>query len=237
MAKRYTDSEKWDDPFFTELPNEYKLLWIYILDKCDHAGIYKVNPANVEFSLKSKFNWEEVIKVLDGRIVVLSKEKWFVPKFIDFQYGELDINNRVHNAVYKILDKEGVFKGRQRPVNDPIYKDKDKDKDKYLDFVLLTKEEHNKLITEFGQAETAEMIKCLNNYGYQKPKKFKEYGSHYHTLLVWARKDNPRSGNLTKTQKNNLSGLKKTMERINNDKSKFSTGISCIDSGIPGSAI
>ena len=115
---------------------------------------------------------------------------------------------------------------------------KDVIKDKYLDFVLLTKEEFNKLMDRFGKEETTERIARLNEYGHQKPKKFKEYGSHYHTILAWARKDKPEAGsNLTKAQKSNLNGLKKTMERITNDKSKLSTGLPCLDSGVPGSAI
>jgi len=130
MSKRYTDNDKWDDPFFTELPNDYKLLWLYILDKCDHAGIYKVNPKNAEFALNTRFNWDEVVEILDGRIEVLSKDKWFIPKFIKFQYGELDPNNRVHRSVLQMLEKEGSFKGRLRVVQDPKDKDKDKDKDK-----------------------------------------------------------------------------------------------------------
>ena len=61
MAKRFTDSTKWDDPFFADLSNDYKLLWIYILDKCDHAGIYKVNKKMAEFCLNTKFDWKEVL--------------------------------------------------------------------------------------------------------------------------------------------------------------------------------
>ena len=134
MAKRYTDNDKWDDPWFCSLSNDYKLLWIYVLDKCDHAGIYKVNPKNTEFALNCKFNWEEVVRVLDGRIEVLSSDKWFIPKFIHFQYGELDSNNRVHRSVLAMLEKEGSFKGRLRVVQDPKDKDIYKDKDKVNSF-------------------------------------------------------------------------------------------------------
>jgi hypothetical protein len=55
MAKRFSDSEKWEDPFFTNLTNEYKLAWIYLLDKCDHAGFYKVNLKIMNFCLNYVF--------------------------------------------------------------------------------------------------------------------------------------------------------------------------------------
>jgi hypothetical protein len=28
MAKRFTDSAKWDDPWFAELPSKYKLFYL-----------------------------------------------------------------------------------------------------------------------------------------------------------------------------------------------------------------
>jgi hypothetical protein len=31
MAKRFTDSEKWKDPFFEELTKDLKLAWLYLL--------------------------------------------------------------------------------------------------------------------------------------------------------------------------------------------------------------
>ena len=111
--------------------------------------------------------------------------------------------------------------------------DKDKVKDKYLDFVLLTKDQHQDLINRFGPEGAEERIKVLNEYGHTKPKKFKEYGSHYHTILAWARNDKPED-NLTKAQRSNLQGLKRTMEEIKNDKRSVPEGVCGPDSSVPG---
>ena len=43
MAKRFTDTEKWKDEWYTELSSDYKIIWQYLLDTCDNAGIYKRN--------------------------------------------------------------------------------------------------------------------------------------------------------------------------------------------------
>ena len=59
-------------------------------------------------------------------------------------------------------------------------------KEKFLDFVLLKKEEHEKLIEKFGEKETTQMIERLNNYIGSSGRRYK---SHYHTILQWAEKD------------------------------------------------
>lgn len=87
MAKRQTDSNKWDDPWFFELSHQWKLVWIYILDRCDHAGVYEPNLRKLNFDLDTSLNEDEIIEVFSDRLQVLDK-KWFIPKFILFQYGK-----------------------------------------------------------------------------------------------------------------------------------------------------
>lgn len=90
MAKRFTDSEKWRDPWFTELAPEMKLLWLYLLDNCDHAGIWKVNRKLAEFEMGVHPPWGEgpqsVPPPLAGRVFQRG-DYWFIPKFLLFQYG------------------------------------------------------------------------------------------------------------------------------------------------------
>lgn len=61
-------------------------------------------------------------------------------------------------------------------------------KDKFLEFVLLTKEEYSKLCERIGEETTNEWITRLNNYIGSKGKK---YNSHYHTILTWIRNEQP----------------------------------------------
>jgi hypothetical protein len=68
-------------------------------------------------------------------------------------------------------------------------KDKEKDKKIYMDFVLLTNKEHSNLLEKFGEDDLKEKITALNDYIGSKGAKYK---SHYHTILVWARKDGPK---------------------------------------------
>jgi hypothetical protein len=108
MAKRLTDSRKWDDDWFLSLPPEFKLLWLYILDKCDHAGIFKVTKNLAEFCLTYKFDWKVVKETFKDRIVVMEEGLWFVPKFITFQYGKLNPISRIHAGIIATLQSKGI---------------------------------------------------------------------------------------------------------------------------------
>jgi len=60
-------------------------------------------------------------------------------------------------------------------------------KDKYRDFVFLTKDEHKKLLTRYGDKNTRRLIANLNRYIGSKGDKYK---SHYYTILNFAKRDN-----------------------------------------------
>ena len=220
MAKRLTDSRKWDDPFWIDLDNNYKVLWIYLLDKCDHAGIYKHSTKLLKFNVPN-IDWKDALKLFGKRIQHLKEDKYFIPKFIDFQYGELIPNsNKLHTSVISLLEKEGAYKGLTRglqaPKNKSKNKDKDKDKDKdnkekYLDFVFLDKEEYKKLVTKIGLKQTELYIEKLNNYIGSKGKK---YASHYFTILNWS----------VKETENNKKGDKNGYDKISNAVGTAKTG-------------
>jgi hypothetical protein len=136
-AKRFTDSKKWDDPWFTELPNKYKLMWFYMLDKCDHAGFFKVNKKMMEFCIGSEIDINEALSLFNGRITVVNSEKWFLPKFITFQYGLLKTDSKVHTSVLESLEREGVaieWRNSELTTKDKA-KDKDKEKEKDKDII------------------------------------------------------------------------------------------------------
>ena len=118
MAKRLTDTEKWNDPWFCGLTPKDKLFWVYICDNCDHAGIWKVNWPLVKFHLgEYEFNKE----VFNGRIDVLDNEIWFLRKFVFFQQKvnnleELNPNNKCHLSIINILSHKGLTSPKQAPI-------------------------------------------------------------------------------------------------------------------------
>lgn len=133
MANRFTDSRKWDDDWFIELIPDHKLLWLYILDKCNHAGIYKHSKRLEECCLGCSPDWESALKAFNGKVKRLRDGKYFIPKFVEFQYGTLNTENRCHKSVLDILEKEGAYKGlkstlegcKEQEQDKELVKDKD----------------------------------------------------------------------------------------------------------------
>jgi len=137
MAKRLSDTNKYKKKFIRSLPGAYKLLWDYICLDCDHAGIWEVDfeVAQLRIGSDMLINEKKAIELFnaeENKIIVLNGgSKWFIRPFIDFQYGRLDPNNRVHSSVLRLLAREGI-KGLVSPLDEAkdMAKDKDKDKDK-----------------------------------------------------------------------------------------------------------
>lgn len=166
MSKRYTDAEKWCKNWFTNLDNNTKLLWIFICDHCDHAGLLDVNYKLFTFLLGFPIN-KETINILGDKIIWLEEDKLFIPGFVDFQYGKLDENNRVHKSVLNKLDPYKTlirpFKGYKDKDKDK-YKDKEKEKSKFdFDFIW------NKYPVKDGKKEALKHFNAsvLSNDDYQ----------------------------------------------------------------------
>jgi hypothetical protein len=131
MAKRFTDTEKWKKPFIRTMKAPYKLLWLYILDECDHAGIWQVDPEVAQLKIGEKIKLSEALNSLSSKIIVFAGgEKWFIPDFIDFQYGKLNPENRAHNSVIQILMKYNLLDGDYKPLTSPLQGAMDMDMDK-----------------------------------------------------------------------------------------------------------
>ena len=147
MSKRFTDSEKWKKRFIRNLSPRLKLFWLYLLDDCDHAGIWHVDPEVAAIRLGVEVDMDVAIEAFGDRITVFDDgNKWFIPDFIEFQYGKLSETNRMHKSVISILTQQGV----SMPLGCPLEGAKDKDKDKGKD-KNKEKEEGDDLQDQFGE--------------------------------------------------------------------------------------
>ena len=86
-----TDTDKWKKRFLRELKPQHKLLWFYILDDCNHAGIWEVDIEVASIRVGEELIYDMLPQAFLDKIVIFDNgDKWFIPEFIEFQYGELN---------------------------------------------------------------------------------------------------------------------------------------------------
>lgn len=161
-TKRLTDAEKWKDPFFENLSKDYKLVWIYLLDDCDNAGIWRKSIKRLNFHCDTNFTEEEILKVFQKRLQPVTDDVWFIKKFMEFQYGNewLKSNNKAVVSAKSKLKQLGVLIQDiennytlsipyEYPIDTTKDKDKDKVKGKYIDKETDKEKEYEEEMSEY----------------------------------------------------------------------------------------
>ena len=112
MAKRFTETTKWNEDWYLDLSIQHKLFWIYICDNCDYAGVYKPNKKLFQFCVGydiKEIDFLQKINIGKKRIEVLKNGRWYLKGFIEFQYGKkLNPNSNVHKNIIKILNENNI---------------------------------------------------------------------------------------------------------------------------------
>lgn len=130
--KRFTETNKWENPSFRALTAKHKCLWLYLCDRCDNAGVIEIDWALASFVIGETVT-ASAISVFKDRLVELPNGKLWLPSFIAFQYGELVETCKPHLSVLALLKKHGIdyaaYKEYPKGIHTPQEKEKDKDKE------------------------------------------------------------------------------------------------------------
>lgn len=125
--KRFTETQKWEDPWFRKLKPEMKLLWQWLCDRCDNAGVIDPDIDLASFQIGYQYPMD-TLSEFSERVVKLPCGKWFLPKFIEFQYGALSTDCKAHKPVFLSLQKH-FPKGYPKGINTLQEKEKEKEKE------------------------------------------------------------------------------------------------------------
>ena len=163
MAKRFIDTKMWDKAWFRRLTPQTKLIWIYLLTRCDHAGIWDADWEAAEFFIGDKVNYRRLPSVITDKMKEIENGKqYFIPSFVDFQYGELKENSKPHMSVIKRLKEKGLIS-----VSDTLkdkYKESIKVKDKTIRELEFQKETWTINNTEMKPAMKVEQVENFISY-------------------------------------------------------------------------
>lgn len=130
MAYRFTNTDKWNDAWFSDLRPLSKLLFLYLCDQCDIAGFIELNYKKISFELGcGKQEVERSLKEMGDRIVLSIDCKFiFIRHFIKHQRNtDLKETNTAHRGIInrlndnlKIFDCQTVddfFKAPLKPLS------------------------------------------------------------------------------------------------------------------------
>lgn len=109
MAKRFTDTNKWKRPWFRDLGLHAKIVWQYICDDCDHAGIWIADYNLISFQVGFKVDEEKITAWLGDKLVRLEKDKLFIPSFFEFQYKDAKPGFKAKQSAIKELSNYGLI--------------------------------------------------------------------------------------------------------------------------------
>lgn len=137
--KRFTDTCKWDDPWFRALPGVHKLVFLYVVDRCNNAGFLEVDMDAMAFHTKIEpKHLEGALKGLERGIKGASGWVW-VRRFLRHQKNEqLNPENPAHRQIISLITEqlerfqhvpefkefEGALKGLKSPIGKGIGKGK-----------------------------------------------------------------------------------------------------------------
>lgn len=132
MPRRFTDTEKWRDEWWGSLDNDYRMIWLYLVDSCSIAGIWKKDFRGLNFNCNTKITENDFYSVFGSRIIDKGNY-FFIPKFLRYQCPKgLNSNKPAIISIIKELELNNLIQiVRESLGNDfLIIKDKDKGKGK-----------------------------------------------------------------------------------------------------------
>ena len=114
------------------MSNDYRIVWQYLLDHCDHAGTFKREFRLLNFQCGTNITEQQFNKVFGSRIVKSEAyDRWLIVNFCRAQYPKgLDSNKPVIVSVRELLAKYGFLTIVMQSFTNHSQMIKDKDKDK-----------------------------------------------------------------------------------------------------------
>jgi hypothetical protein len=98
------------------LKKDEKILWIYLITSCNHAGIIELNEPLIKFQTGIN-GLQTVIKGLGNRLILLNNDYYFMPKFLEYQYSKFPNSNvRAQKSAIDILKKFNLWDKEKQTV-------------------------------------------------------------------------------------------------------------------------
>lgn len=128
IGKCFTDPSKWEAWWFLNLNKEQKLLYLYLWDRCDHAGVVETIPTLIKAHTGLATTNEDIdslVKVCnqDKERIMPHKGKLWLVEYIRFQQQKdptqpLRYDKPFHRTVFYQIHKNGLVEELKK--RDPV---------------------------------------------------------------------------------------------------------------------
>lgn len=182
MPRRFTDTEKWRDEWWGSLSNDYRMIWLYLVDSCSIAGIWKKDFRGLNFNCNTNITEHDFLQVFGARLIDKGNF-YFIPKFLRYQCPKgLKSNKPAIISIVKELENNNLIQTVTESLGNDflIIKDKGKGKGKIKDkegeeeketrqFILVAGEQvYDPLpIIEFYEAQLNGTMRENNNMAWR----------------------------------------------------------------------
>ena len=109
MAYRFTNTDKWNDAWFSELDWRQKVVFLYLCDQCDMAGFYEINLRKMAWDIAIDCaDVEGALKGLKSRLLYSTNGKYlFIRNFLKHQKNlPLNEKNTAHRGIIRRLNEK-----------------------------------------------------------------------------------------------------------------------------------
>ncbi len=107
MAKRFIDTGFLNQKWIRKLAPDKKIFLIYLMLKCDNAGILELDLEDASFWIGAKITNTDFLP--ENYLIPISDSKYFMPKFIKWQYKDISSNKHIVSQARQILEKHGLI--------------------------------------------------------------------------------------------------------------------------------
>lgn len=101
--KRFTETNKWRDPWFRNLSSPAKMLWWYVCENCDAVGLIDLDVRLASTDCGLKITPSAVVEIA-SRLEHVGGSKFFIPQFIPFQYGSVSVSCPAHKSIIRLIE-------------------------------------------------------------------------------------------------------------------------------------
>jgi hypothetical protein len=200
MAKRFIDTNIFNDEWVCSLSKDAKLFFLYYITTCDHAGVLRLNKKLCEFQTGLK-SIETLTQELSNSLITLKDGLFFMPRFIKFQYPNFPQSNvKQQEGAIKILKELGFWDNENNTyltltkelansyvnVSDNVIKKVKTKKISFIDSDFFDK-------VKFKAAMPEDWSKIKLSYYYDAALRYSKEGNKYvewdTAVISWAKKD------------------------------------------------